>query len=272
MISNPWQVAGASVIGTSHVRHGQPCQDSHGFRVLKSSTAEVLLCAVSDGAGSASRSHEGAALACDLFLQMAEERVSAAATVAVLDRGFFLEWLAQFRSSVRELARADNAEPHDYACTFLGAALDRHCAAFAQLGDGAIVVSDDDADSFSWVFWPQTGEYANVTNFATSQDAAVAIEHAFVPRAIAELALFTDGVQSLALQMQSRSAHQPFFRAVFKPMRAANADREKLDAGLGAFLGSAAVNERTDDDKTIILASRAAALPVDQNDGRAPAD
>ncbi|HEY3342098.1 MAG TPA: protein phosphatase 2C domain-containing protein, partial [Anaerolineae bacterium] len=54
-----WRVVGASVMGTSHQEMGTPCQDAHAYRVA--STGELIV-AIADGAGSASRSAEGAAL------------------------------------------------------------------------------------------------------------------------------------------------------------------------------------------------------------------
>jgi hypothetical protein len=131
-------------------------------------------------------------------------------------------------------------------------------AAFVQLGDGAIVVADaDDADAYCWVFWPQRGEYENVTWFATDPAAAARLDHAFVPRRVDEVALFTDGLQRLALHYASRTAHAPFFRPMFAPVRrAAPGCAEGMAGALAAVLASPTVNERTDDDKTLVLATR----------------
>jgi hypothetical protein len=218
---------------------------------------EILLAVAADGAGSAKRSEAGAALACAAFLRLAEARILATGDLSAIDRSFFFEVLADVQASVRECAAREEAEPNDYACTFLAAAIDDQSAAFAQLGDGAIVVSAEAPDLYAWVFWPQSGEYANATYFITGPDAFDRIAYACLPRRIAELALFTDGVQSLALQLQAQTVHQPFFRSVFRPMRTGDADAGRLCAGLGVFLASEAVNARTDDDKTLILASRA---------------
>ena len=56
--STSWNVVGASVQGTSHQQNDDiPCQDAHGYRVLLNG---VIVIAVADGAGSATRSDEGA--------------------------------------------------------------------------------------------------------------------------------------------------------------------------------------------------------------------
>jgi hypothetical protein len=70
-----------------------------------------------------------------------------------------------------------------------------------------------------------------------------------------ELALFTDGLQMLALHFASRSAHRPFFEPLFTTLREA-ANPEALGGPLREFLDSPAVNERTEDDKTLVLAIR----------------
>jgi hypothetical protein len=59
----------------------------------------------------------------------------------------------------------------------------------------------------------------------------------------------------LALSYASKSAHQPFFARMFAALRKVG-DREDLVVPLRQFLDSPAVNDRTDDDKTLVLATR----------------
>ena len=54
-----WNVAAASVQGTSHIKRSQPCQDAHHWIVLDGT---VLVAAVADGAGSVSLSSLGTAV------------------------------------------------------------------------------------------------------------------------------------------------------------------------------------------------------------------
>ena len=69
MKGGAWRTAYASVIGTSHTKTGSPCQDAGGCTVVKAvDGAEVLVAAVSDGAGTASRSEAGSALAVSRYL------------------------------------------------------------------------------------------------------------------------------------------------------------------------------------------------------------
>src|SRR5207253_127084 len=105
------------------------------------------------------------------------------------------------------------------------------------------------------VFWPQSGEYANTTFFLTGQDFEERLAFCVLAQKVEELALFTDGLQPLALHYASRSVHAPFFDPMFKRLHSAP-DVTSLEGPLQEFLRSKAVNERTDDDKTLILATR----------------
>lgn len=75
---------------------------------------------------------------------------------------------------------------------------------------------------------------------------------------IDEVALFTDGIESLVLHYASKTVHNRFFDNMFAPVRAL--EKEGMDADLSKelekYLASPAVCERTDDDKTLILAKR----------------
>src|SRR5437870_4480602 len=59
LASAGWRVLSASVPGSSHLVRGIECQDTHEVRILDNGS---LILAVCDGAGSARRAAEGAAL------------------------------------------------------------------------------------------------------------------------------------------------------------------------------------------------------------------
>jgi hypothetical protein len=70
-----------------------------------------------------------------------------------------------------------------------------------------------------------------------------------------KIAVFSDGLQRLALNMAANTAHDPFFTPFFTVLSAATAAQEELlQTELAQFLQSPAVNERTDDDKSLVLA------------------
>ena len=44
-----WRAVGASVVGTSHIKTGAPCQDSHHLEIVGAEPIVVMV--ASDGAG-----------------------------------------------------------------------------------------------------------------------------------------------------------------------------------------------------------------------------
>jgi hypothetical protein len=131
-------------------------------------------------------------------------------------------------------------------------------AAFLQIGDGAIVTSRGEEDGWCWVFWPQHGEFANTTNFVVSTNALDVFEFDLAPRRVDEIALFTDGLENLVLHRASKTVHDPFFNALLNPVRQSTSDGydEQLSEKLRAYLSLPAFCERTNDDKTLVIASR----------------
>lgn len=257
-----WRYAAASAVGTSHARTGQPCQDAHLCSLQPAAGGEpVLVAVVCDGAGSAARAEEGAQLAC----RRTREEIAAllaAGEVRGITRPWVEEWLARFHAEIEVLAAAAESEPRDFSCTLLAAVVGPDCAAFFQIGDGAIVVSaagttEDAGAGYRWVFWPDHGEYENVTFFATGPEAAGHLQYELAEGRIDEVALFSDGLQRLALHYQSRTAHAGFFRPMLAALRAApDEDVEGLSGRLEVYLSSPPINDRTDDDKTLVLAAR----------------
>jgi hypothetical protein len=170
----------------------------------------------------------------------------------------------RIRDLVGAVAVLEEMERRDYAATLLVALVDRTSGVFAQIGDGAIVFRNADG-LLEPALWPQNGEYANTTWFVTDDEAADVVQVAHASE-VCDLALFTDGLQSLALRFASREVHPPFFEPMFQQVRAAarcdsnvaadDVPAPSLDERLAAFLGGDAVNARTDDDKTLVLATR----------------
>lgn len=252
-----WSYIFASVIGTSHIKADKPCQDRSNCELLTGKDGTQILVAVTaDGAGSAARAEDGAALACSLFYAKVSELLKSGGACAVT-REFVVQWLGSFQQEILAKAQGEELTAQDFACTFLAAVVGEDCAVFAQIGDGAIVISPSSADNYSCIFWPQQGEYVNQTNFATDQDAHENLEYQRIDGVIDELAMFTDGLQMLALDYKTRKAFTPFFQPIFEWLRPAqDGSSEKHTSALKEFLAAEKTNERTDDDKTLILATR----------------
>ena len=254
-----WKYDFASVVGTFHLKSQSPCQDASRVEVVwDASGSEVLIAAASDGAGSAALSQLGAKLACDLFVDEVKAHIAGGDTRAVLSDNFISDWIGKFRRLAAGWSGGGSTRIQDFACTLLAAVVWRDRALYFQLGDGAIVESRrEEPDQYAVVCWPQQGEYANMTNFLTDADAAEKVFCELKPGVIDEVAIFTDGIQRLALDYRTQSAHAPFFAPMFAWLRphGGGYSRELSDS-LAVYLNSEKINSRTDDDKTLILATR----------------
>lgn len=250
-----WKTIFASATGTSHHRSAQPCQDYGLARMLQTDHETVLIAACADGAGSASHSELGSRLACENILGLVCGSFAKGLKSQDINGDHFLEWHRIVLGEIEKEAEACGAGVRELACTLLTAVVGERCASFSQIGDGAIIISS--RGSYDCVFWPQSGEYVNTTNFLTDRNFADHLECRFQEEDVAEIAMLTDGLQMLALDYASKKPHIPFFAPLFRKLRQAE-QTDELEPSLREFLGSPRVNERTDDDKTLIVATRLA--------------
>lgn len=258
-----WRIAAASVVGTSHSRIGKPCQDSLCVRLVDASDGTVLVSAVSDGAGSAALSEIGSRAAVTTATVLVENFLDAGGTIGSIRRETVLSWLAQIQSVILALAVEGASPIRDFACTLLVAIIGPERAVFFQIGDGAMVVKERGDEGWSYIFWPQHGEYINTTNFVTSGDATEVLEFASVNRQIESFSCFSDGIESLVLHYATKTVHDPFFNRMIVPVRevASEGLSEMLAESLQKYLGSDPICDRTDDDKSLVLATCAAIHP-----------
>jgi hypothetical protein len=248
-----WNTVYGCVPGTSHEVRGEPCQDAALVRVVSSAEGAALVATCADGAGSAEHSRFGSQTACRRAVAAISGAIEDGLSVRDIEKSHIGRWYEHVRSYIAFEACIQNLPIREFACTLLVAIVGEQRAVFAQIGDGAIVINEDGL--YRPVFWPQSGEYANTTTFVTADNYAETIACCSVERPVDDLALFTDGLQSLALHYATKSAHSPFFAPMFHSLRNAPA-AEELVQPLKDFLSSPAVNDRTDDDKTLVLASR----------------
>jgi Protein phosphatase 2C len=258
MTQRRWCAAAASVIGNSHSNAGIACQDKFLCTIVESAAEnEILIAVVADGAGSAPRSDEGADLACIVLRDAVQLYLALGGQISGITHETVQNWVALVQRRLCEQAVGAGAPIRDYACTLLVAVVGADCAAFLQIGDGAIVVSDNEL-GWRCVFWPQKGEFANITNFVTQEDAVSRVEFISCEIRIEDIAIFTDGIEDLVLRFADKAAHRPFFDQMFATMHKSSTDGfdESLAGALATYLSSSQVCERTDDDKTLVLASR----------------
>jgi hypothetical protein len=246
-----WRVVAACAAGTGHLTQGQGCDDQVAYGLIASARHGPLLSLwVADGAGSAARGGDGAALA----VRAAQDTVTARADEP-LDEALVRACLAAVRQQIDDSAQELQAAPREFACTLLGVVASRERTVVLQVGDGGIVL--DCGTGLQLATPPMQGEYANTTRFATDADAASAcmVRHWDAP--VQRAAVFTDGLQRLALDLATLTPHAPLFERLFAVVAGAPPDTDAaLQAALLRFLDSAEVNARTDDDKALALAVR----------------
>jgi len=258
-----WRYMAGIAAGPAHRMVGTPCQDAYAVEVRAGHLpgTEALLAVVADGAGSRAYSQVASRIICSTLIHEFRE---------LLTRPSFLdihedqaaEWIQHCVARELKLAERMGVDPYGFACTAVGVCILPQQSIFVQVGDGAIVVHKEASleEQWDWVFWPMRGEFDNTTMFVSPDAEEIPIQFAVIDEPIDELALFTDGIQGLALQYATQQVHLPFFKPLFEPLRdpARAGEMLELSAMLDAFLDSERVAERSDDDKAIIMASRRA--------------
>jgi hypothetical protein len=159
--------------------------------------------------------------------------------------------------NLKKQAEELGVPPNEFSCTLLGFVIFPNKACFIQVGDGAII-RNDGSGHFTWVWWPHNGEYQNTTAFLIDDPNFGNLKTRVIEERINEVAVFSDGLQMLALTYETETVHQPFFADLFKWLRLAKEDEHIaiLNKKLTDYLGSDIINNRTDDDKTLLLATR----------------
>lgn len=247
-----WTYTGQSVIGTSHQKLGLPCQDACQIAMRD----QRLVAVVADGAGSVKHSDVGA------------RHITEHALMLVQGWSPFVEtedaWTEHLRELIHTLRQhlKTTAEDQGWALKELAATClvmivsDRWIAG-AQIGDGAMIYGTANEEDVQLLLSPPRSEYLNETTFLTSDEYADALCVVTLEQQVNRVALLSDGLQMLALDMKTNPPmpHQSFFRPFFASLDQVKNDAERAQH-LNAFLHSKRVCRRTDDDKTLVFARR----------------
>ena len=247
-----WRFAAARAIGTSHLKANLPCQDWQVCEVLENGS---LVAAVADGAGSAALAERGAEIVVATVIGHLKHSLGKRREdFSVVLR----EAAALARDAISAEADREGTDLRSYASTLLAVVLSPKSGGALQIGDGVIVIRDGGGDGWTWIFWPQRGEYANTTFFLTDDGALDRMETEVFSTDITDVALMSDGLEPLALHYASKTVHDPFFKGMFQGLVKADgcAEISALSDSLEQFLSSERVGSRTDDDVSLILATR----------------
>ena len=252
-----WRYAGSSRMGTSHQTTGTSCQDGHCVDVISDRDGQDVLVAVaSDGAGSASHSHIGSEVLCTTLMEHFRILIENGANLADFQRPDLDEVLTAAVQAIENRATQEGLATRDLAATCLAAIVSPTVVVAIQVGDGAIVI-DNGTDHYEPVIWPMRGEFANETVFLYQPSAIPQAEFRVIARTIRDIAVFTDGIQMVALHYESRTAPASFFRPLFNTMALQPPGSSKvLDGAVGVLLDAPSILCRTDDDRTLVLGCR----------------
>ncbi|WP_439126304.1 MAG: PP2C family serine/threonine-protein phosphatase (plasmid) [Pseudomonas rhizophila] len=238
-------------IGTAHAERGGRCEDRCSSQIYDQAGATWVALFVSDGAGSAECGEQGA----DIAVRTANETISQLMELAELplDESLALQIVNDIRLAISQAADQNQLPARAYACTFLGALTSTKGTLVLQIGDGGIVLEGQ--HGLMLAIEPMNGTYANETVFITQPNAIEKLAVRLYPTGVTALALFSDGLQRLALDMAKGEPHGPFFEPIFRKMQGlTDASRPQIGAALESFLGSSRINDRTDDDKSLAIA------------------
>jgi hypothetical protein len=254
MIRQDWVWVGACATGSSHARTGTLCQDRAGCVQL--SERGTLIAVVSDGAGSAEFSAVGSRIVVNGFTRCALAYLKSGQVLSQISGETILTWLDDIRGELYLAAEKREVRPRDLAATLVGAIIDADRAIIAHVGDGACVLRRENSSDWEVPGWPAHGEYASTTYFVTD-DPQPRLDLAVVEGSVADIAIFSDGLERIALDFTNGTAYAPFFDSKFVHLAGLPAGRNRgLSVGLRRYLDSGPILERTDDDKSLILARR----------------
>lgn len=213
----------------------------------------ILVAAIGDGAGSAPLADLGAEAATSAFVEAVRSGVQEGyVSIGVLADGA----IQAARNSLQAKALEHGANIRDLATTLLAVVLTPSDGVAVQIGDGVIVSREE--NDWTLVIAPQHGEFVNTTRFLTDDDYTSAIVvQPLSPKTI-DLVMLSDGLERLALDLPANTVFRPFFDGLLASILPVQCigESSELSGDLEKFLGSERVSSRTDDDVSIVLATR----------------
>ena len=252
-----WISIGASMAGSSHTRVAAPCDDFHLHNQSHINGHNCFYAFAADGAGSASEARMAAEISCIMAESYFTEAIKKGQNLTEL---LVYQLLEQVYNDLQTEANNRQLSLNQFACTLLGCVIYKGVGLFFQIGDGAMVINGQQPGTMEVVFWPDSGEYVNSTHFLVEDYQLKNLRCKLIPAAnLNQLAIFTDGLQLLCLNYAAKLPHEPFFAPMLHMLKqAGSTDKAKvLEKKLAEYLDSDIINTRTDDDKTLILATLA---------------
>jgi hypothetical protein len=208
---------------------------------------------VCDGAGSAPYGRQGANLVCRTFeIELRRHFVS---TATQPTDEVIWAWVDAARDRIAHAAEKRLVTRQAFASTLVLLIASSNEILVAHIGDGAVVARDVH-QNWTALSWPENGEYASTTYFVTD-DPFPKLRMCRYAEKFDGYAIFSDGIESIALDIKTSSPHAPFFQSMISAVdeESAAGKSRMLSAALNDFLSSERVCAKTDDDKSLILVS-----------------
>jgi hypothetical protein len=252
-MSDEWRWVAASCIGTSHLKHALPKQDAFKCFTL-SKIRPHFFAVVCDGAGSARWGGVGAWITSRVIARRFYDYLNNSEDFP--GETDIATWIVEIRDYLLALAKLRNAHVREFSTTMIVVLTDGARTLTAHIGDGCVVGRDRSTSRWESLSWPQNGEYVSTTNFITEMPTPQ-LKFSMHENANSDVAVFSDGLECIALDLKGLAPFAPFFDGMFAPLRKCRdeGDIQALTHALTSLLTSDKVNARTDDDKTLILAS-----------------
>jgi hypothetical protein len=249
-----WYWTSASCRGTSHIRSGTRKQDAVTSFVCGPDSS-IFVAVVSDGAGSASHGGEGASIVCRTI--SSSIKASFLRDKAFPDDAIVWLWLDDVRDRIGLAAKKRDLQKRDFAATMVCLITDGFQTIVAHVGDGSAVARRTESQEWEALSWPENGQYASTTYFVTD-DPVANLRLSRHDYEIDALAVFSDGIERLALEFAANRPFSPFFKNLIVPVEKINVPglNVPLSQKLKSYLDSDPINQRTDDDKTLLLSVR----------------
>ncbi|MFB2917875.1 PP2C family serine/threonine-protein phosphatase [Aerosakkonema funiforme] len=250
-----WKVIDSNVIGNSHLRQGKPCQDYVGF--CNSLDGHLLIGVVADGASSAKHSDKGAEIAVKCAIKYLDEKLKMSNLQCpikdnITANNFFMQLLEIVKEALEKKANNNRYPVKELACTLIVFIASPDWLAAMQVGDGFIVIRQNNHKDYNLLFKPNKGEFINCTTFVTSRNAGDNMQVFCNKINLDFICAATDWCENIAVtQLQN---WQPL-TGFFKPLEDCVLTNEKEinKSKIDSLLNSELVNNETDDDKTLLL-------------------
>ena len=244
----------SSQIGSAHIKSNTPKQDDLGVFDCVINDKNYLISVLADGAGSAKYSEISSKHICRFLIKKTAAFLNEN-TIEDLNKDVAILWIKQFQVILNRFIKIYKLSSiREFATTVLFALLSDDKSVFFQIGDGAIIIGNN--EKLDCVFKPQKGEYINTTHFIVESNFEENMEFKVIDSDFENLAMHTDGIEMISLknlETPSLGFFNPFFDCLKEELPGYN---EELSQELAEFLSCDRVNQRTNDDKTMLIVQK----------------